>query len=48
MPSFGNDANSTALEKKSMNGWSAATAFEGEYSNVTSTYVGEDVVRHTR
>ncbi len=33
-------ANSVVLEKKWMNGWSAATTFGGECSNVTSVYRG--------
>jgi hypothetical protein len=28
------------------NGWSAAAAFEGEFSNVTSSYAGKGVVRY--
>ena len=28
------------------NGWSAAATFEGEFSNVTSTYAGKGVVRY--
>jgi hypothetical protein len=29
------------------NGWSAAATFEGEFSNVTSSYAGKGVVRYT-
>ena len=28
------------------NGWSAAAAFEGEFSNVTRSYAGKGVVRY--
>lgn len=35
-----------AIEKKWMNGWSAAATFEGEFSNVTSSYAGKGVVRY--
>jgi hypothetical protein len=31
---------------KWMNGWSAAAAFEGEFSNVTASYAGKAVVRY--
>jgi hypothetical protein len=34
-----------ALEKKSLNGWSAAATFEGEFSDVTRSYAGKGVVR---
>jgi hypothetical protein len=30
-----------------MNHWSADTTFEGEYSNVTSSYAGKGVARYT-
>jgi len=40
MPSLGNNANSSVLEKKWMNSWSAATSFEGEYSDVASSQAG--------
>ena len=30
-----------SAELKWMNGWSAATTFEGEFSNVTSSYAGK-------
>ncbi|MET3910821.1 uncharacterized protein with beta-barrel porin domain [Bradyrhizobium sp. S3.3.6] len=30
-----------------MNGWSASTTFEGEFSNVTRSYAGKGVVRYT-
>jgi hypothetical protein len=33
------------IDKKWMSGWSAATTFEGEYSNVSSSYAGKGVVR---
>jgi uncharacterized protein with beta-barrel porin domain len=36
-----------SAEMKWMNGWSAAATFEGEFSNVTSSYAGKGVVRYT-
>jgi uncharacterized protein with beta-barrel porin domain len=35
-----------AAELKWINGWSAAATFEGEFSNVTSSYAGKGVVRY--
>jgi uncharacterized protein with beta-barrel porin domain len=35
-----------ALEMKWRNGWSAAATFEGEFSNVASSYAGKGVVRY--
>jgi uncharacterized protein with beta-barrel porin domain len=35
-----------SAEMKWMNGWSAAATFEGEFSNVTSSYAGKGVVRY--
>jgi autotransporter-associated beta strand protein len=35
-----------SAEKKWLNGWSAATTFEGEFSNVTTSYAGKGVVRY--
>jgi uncharacterized protein with beta-barrel porin domain len=35
-----------SAELKRMNGWSAAAAFEGEFSNVTRSYAGKGVVRY--
>jgi uncharacterized protein with beta-barrel porin domain len=35
-----------AAEKKWLNGWSAAATFEGEFSDVTSSYAGKGVVRY--
>jgi hypothetical protein len=35
-----------AIEKKWLNGWSAAATFEGEFSNVTTSYAGKGVVRY--
>jgi uncharacterized protein with beta-barrel porin domain len=35
-----------SAEIKWMNGWSAATTFEGEFSNVTRSYAGKGVVRY--
>ncbi|MES5486749.1 autotransporter domain-containing protein [Bradyrhizobium sp. INPA03-11B] len=36
-----------AVEMKWRNGWSAAATFEGEFSNVTSSYAGKGGVRYT-
>jgi uncharacterized protein with beta-barrel porin domain len=36
-----------SIEKKWLNGWSVAATFEGEFSNVTSSYAGKGVVRYT-
>jgi uncharacterized protein with beta-barrel porin domain len=36
-----------SVEMKWLNGWSAAATFEGEFSNVTSSYAGKGVVRYT-
>ena len=36
-----------SIEKKWLNGWSVATTFEGEFSNVATSYAGKGVVRHT-
>jgi hypothetical protein len=33
------------VEKKWLNGFSAAATFEGEFSSVTSSYAGKGVVR---
>ncbi|WP_164935719.1 autotransporter outer membrane beta-barrel domain-containing protein [Bradyrhizobium guangzhouense] len=35
-----------SAEKKWLNGWSAAATLEGEFSNVTRSYVGKAVVRY--
>jgi len=35
-----------SVEMKWINGWSAAATFEGEFSNVTSSYAGKGVVRY--
>ena len=35
-----------AVEMKWLNGWSGAVTFEGEFSNVTSSYAGKGVVRY--
>jgi autotransporter-associated beta strand protein len=35
-----------SAEVKWLNGWSAAATFEGEFSNVTSSYAGKGVVRY--
>ncbi len=36
-----------SVEKKWLNGWSAGATFEGEFSNVTTSYAGKGVVRYT-
>jgi autotransporter-associated beta strand protein len=36
-----------SVEMKWRSGWSAAATFEGEFSNVTSSYAGKGVVRYT-
>lgn len=36
-----------SVEMKWKSGWSAAATFEGEFSNVTSSYAGKGVVRYT-
>jgi outer membrane autotransporter protein len=35
-----------SIEKKWLNGWSAAATFEGEFSQVTRSYAGKGVVRY--
>jgi autotransporter-associated beta strand protein len=35
-----------SIEKRWLNGWSAAVTFEGEFSNVTASYAGKGVVRY--
>jgi uncharacterized protein with beta-barrel porin domain len=35
-----------SVEKNWRNGWTAAATFEGEFSNVTSSYAGKGVVRY--
>jgi autotransporter-associated beta strand protein len=35
-----------AVEKRWLNGWSAAATFEGEFSDVTRSYAGKGVVRY--
>jgi autotransporter-associated beta strand protein len=35
-----------SAEMRWLNGWSAAATFEGEFSNVTSSYAGKGVVRY--
>ncbi len=35
-----------SVETKWINGWSAGATFEGEFSNVTSSYAGKGVVRY--
>jgi autotransporter-associated beta strand protein len=36
-----------SVEMKWLNGWSAAATFEGEFSDVTSSYAGKGVVRYS-
>ena len=36
-----------SAEMKWLNGWSAAATFEGEFSNVTTSYAGKGVVRYS-
>ncbi|WP_244064311.1 autotransporter domain-containing protein [Bradyrhizobium sp. Ce-3] len=36
-----------SIDMKWRNGWSAAATFEGEFSDVTSSYAGKGVVRYT-
>jgi uncharacterized protein with beta-barrel porin domain len=36
-----------SAEMKWLNGWSASATFEGEFSNVTSSYAGKGAVRYT-
>jgi uncharacterized protein with beta-barrel porin domain len=36
-----------SVEKRWLNGWSAAATFEGEFSDVTRSYAGKGVVRYT-
>jgi outer membrane autotransporter protein len=35
-----------SVERKWLNGWSAAATFEGEFSDVTRSYAGKGVVRY--
>jgi hypothetical protein len=35
-----------SAETRWMNGWSTASTFEGEFSNVTRSYAGKGVVRY--
>ena len=35
-----------SVEKRWLNGWSAAATFEGEFSDVTASYAGKGVVRY--
>lgn len=37
----------TSVEKKWLNGWSAAATFEGEFSQLTTSYAGKGVVRYS-
>ena len=37
---------SASIERKWINGWSAAATFEGEFSYVTSSYAGKGVARY--
>jgi T5SS/PEP-CTERM-associated repeat protein len=36
-----------SVEKKWLNGWSAASTFEGEFSQLTKSYAGKGVVRYS-
>lgn len=36
-----------SVERRWLNGWSAAASFEGEFSSVSSAYAGKGVVRYT-
>jgi uncharacterized protein with beta-barrel porin domain len=36
-----------SVEKKWLNGWSAAATFEGEFSDVTRSYAGKGVMRYS-
>ena len=36
-----------SIEKKWLNGWSASTTFEGEFSSVTTSYAGKAAVRYS-
>jgi Autotransporter beta-domain len=36
----------TSVERKWINGWSAAATFEGDFSDVTRSYAGKGVVRY--
>jgi autotransporter-associated beta strand protein len=36
-----------SAEKKWLNGWSASATFEGEFSNVTTSYAGKGVARYS-
>jgi uncharacterized protein with beta-barrel porin domain len=35
-----------SIERRWINNWSIAATFEGEFSNVTSSYAGKGVVRY--
>ena len=35
-----------SAEMKWLNGWSAAGTFEGQFSNVTTSYAGKGIVRY--
>src|SRR6202012_4968376 len=39
--------STASIEMKWKNGWSAAATFEGEFSNVTTSYAGKGVLRYT-
>ena len=41
------ELTAASLEMKWMNGWSAAATFEGEFSDVTTSYAGKGVVRYS-
>ncbi|WP_244485563.1 autotransporter outer membrane beta-barrel domain-containing protein [Bradyrhizobium tropiciagri] len=46
-PAADSALTTAAVEMKWRNGWSAAATFEGEFSDVTSSYAGKGVVRYT-
>lgn len=43
---FDSALTTASVEMKWRNGWSAAATFEGEFSNVTSSYAGKGAVRY--
>jgi uncharacterized protein with beta-barrel porin domain len=46
VPARDSALTTASVESKWINGWSAAATFEGEFSNVTSSYAGKGVVRY--
>ena len=45
-PASDSALTTASVEWKSINGWSVAATFEGEFSNVTRSYAGEGVFRY--